>query len=124
LTAQTLMGLQMFDRGSIYLAKLYPSKGSEVGKTRPVLVLQTDMLNHIGHTTVIIVPLTTQCVDDAYPLRFSIAKREQLQQTSDLLCDQLRAIDINRLLPNKIASLTEKELLSLEIQVQIVLGFA
>ena len=123
MTTRTLMGLQMFDRGSIYLAKLYPSKGSEVGKTRPVLVLQTDMLNHIGHTTVIIVPLTTQCIDDAYPLRFAIKKREQLQQPSDLLCDQLRAIDINRLLPNKIASLTEKELLSVEVQVQILLGF-
>ena len=113
----------MFDRGSIYLAKLYPSKGNEIGKTRPVLVLQTNMLNHVGHTTVIIVPLTTQCVDDAYPLRFSIQKREQLKQTSDLLCDQLRAIDINRLLPTKIASLSKDEILAVESQVQIVLGF-
>ncbi|CAA6805149.1 MAG: mRNA interferase [uncultured Sulfurovum sp.] len=113
----------MFDRGSIYLAKLYPSKGSEVGKTIPVLVMQTNMLNHIGHTTVIIVPLTTQCIDNAYPLRFPIHKREQLKQTSDLLCDQLRAIDINRLTPTKIASLTNEEILSVELQIQIVLGF-
>lgn len=114
----------MYDRGSIYLAKLYPSKGSEVGKTRPVLVLQTNMLNHVGHTTVIIVPLTTQCVDDAYPLRFTIHKREALKQTSDLLCDQLRAIDIKRLLSSKVASLTENEMLAVESQVQIVLGFS
>jgi len=123
LMRQRLMDLQMFDRGSIYLAKLYPSKGSEVGKTRPVLVLQTDMLNHIGHTTVIIVPLTTQCIANAYPLRFPIHKRAQLKQTSDLLCDQLRAIDINRLLPIKIASLSNDEMLAVESQVQIVLGF-
>ena len=53
----------MFDRGAIYLVsavidKLYPTKGSEPGKTRPVLILQTNMLNYIGHTTIIIVPLT------------------------------------------------------------------
>jgi len=95
----------------------------QVGKTRPVLVLQTDMLNHIGHTTVIILPLTTQCIANAYPLRFPIHKREQLKHTSDLLCDQLRAIDINRLLPTKIASLSKDEMLSVEAQVQIVLGF-
>lgn len=113
----------MFDRGGIYLAKLYPSKGSEVGKTRPVLVLQTDMLNHVGHTTVIIVPLTTQCVNNAYPLRYSISQREQLKENSELLCDQIRAIDIKRLLPSKIGSLNENELLAAESQIQIVLGF-
>ncbi len=117
------MDLQMYNRGNIYLAKQYPSKEGEVGKTRPVLVLQTDMLNHIGHTTVIIVPLTTQCIANAYPLRFPIHKREQLKQTSDLLCDQLSAIDINRLLPDKIASLTKKELLAVESQIEIILGF-
>jgi len=70
------------------------------------------------------VPLTTQCVGDAYPLRFTIHKREALKQTSELLCDQLRAIDIKRLLPEKITSLSKKELLAVESQVQIVLGFS
>ena len=113
----------MFDRGSIYLAKLYPSKGHEPGKTRPVLILQTDMLNHIGHTTVIVAPLTTQLTSNAYPLRYSICKRNNLLENSELLCDQLRAIDINRLIQEKLASLTSKEMIEIEQQIQVILDF-
>ena len=113
----------MFDRGGIYLAKLYPSKGHEPGKTRPVLVLQTNMLNHIGHTTIIIVPLTTQLIDDAYPLRYRIGKRNNLRESSELLCDQIRAIDVNRLLPEKLASLSDKEMLEVEQQIEMILDF-
>ena len=113
----------MFNRGSIYLAKLYPSKGHEPGKTRPVLVLQTNMLNHIGHTTVIVVPLTTQLIDGAYPLRYRISKRDNLLEASELLCDQIRAIDINRLLSDTLSSLSVKEMLEIEQQIQMILGF-
>ena len=50
-------------RGEIYLAYLNPNKGKEVGKLRPILILQTDILNEIKHPTVIILPLTTQLKD-------------------------------------------------------------
>jgi mRNA interferase MazF len=113
----------MFDRGSIYLAKLYPSKGAEPGKTRPVLILQSNMLNHIEHPTTIVVPLTTQLIDNTFPLRFRLSKRHDLQQNSDLLCDQVRAIDIRRLLPEKIASLTTQEMLAVEQQVELILKY-
>jgi len=113
----------MLERGGIYLAKLYPSKGHEVGKTRPVLVLQNDVLTKDGHTTVIILPLTTQLIDHTYPLRFRIERREMLLYDSDLLCDQIRAIDINRLERDKIASLETTELKSIEDQVKAILAF-
>lgn len=113
----------MIDRGAIYLAKLYPSKGSEPGKTRPVLILQTNMLNHIGHTTTIIIPLTTKLIPGAYPLRYFIKKRENLLQDSELLCDQMRAIDIQRIIPEKLATLTLQEMVEIEQQVQSVLDF-
>ena len=113
----------MYDRGSVYLAKLYPSKGHEPGKTRPVLVLQTNMLNHIGHTTVIVVPLTTQLIEKTYPLRYRISKRANLNEASDLLCDQIRAIDINRLIPQKVAALSVQEMTEIEHQVQAILDF-
>lgn len=113
----------MFDRGSIYLARLYPSKGSEPGKTRPVLILQTNMLNHIGHTTLIIVPLTTKLIKGAYPLRYSIKKRENLLQDSELLCDQIRAIDVKRIVPEKLATLTMEEMVEVEHQIQAILEF-
>ncbi len=112
----------MFKRGDIHLAKLYPSKGDEVGKTRPVLIIQTDMLNSIEHTTIITLPLTTQLIDDSYPLRFRLPKREKLQQTSEVLCDQIRAITTDRLKSQKLASITKEEMLHVEEQIQIVLG--
>jgi mRNA-degrading endonuclease toxin of MazEF toxin-antitoxin module len=49
----------MFKKGEIYLARLNPRKGNEVGKVRPVFIYQTDMLNDIGHPTTIILPLST-----------------------------------------------------------------
>jgi len=113
----------MFDRGGIYLARLYPSKGHEPGKTRPVLVLQTDMLNHIEHTTVIIVPLTTQLIDGTYPLRYRISKREQLAKSSELLCNQIRVVDAKRLIPQKVASLSMREMTEIEQQIQVILDF-
>lgn len=113
----------MFERGSIYLARLYPSKGHEVGKTRPVLVLQNDVLTRDGHTTVIIMPLTTQLIDNTYPLRFRIERRELLTHDSDLLCDQIRAIDINRLDEGRIALLDSIELETVEEQLKAILAF-
>jgi len=113
----------MFERGSIYLAQLYPSKGAEPGKLRPVLVLQTDLLNNIDHSTIIISPLSTNLVDDTYPLRIRISRRDKLLKTSDLLCDQIRSIDKTRLLPEKLATLNEKEMLMVELQTQILLDF-
>jgi mRNA interferase MazF len=113
----------MFERGGIYLAKLYPTKGHEPGKTRPVLVVQSDMLNEVGHTTIIVIPLATQLIEGAYPLRYRIDRRQKLDKISDLLCDQIRALDINRLLPEKLASLSEREMLEVEQQVELILDF-
>ncbi|PIU65513.1 MAG: hypothetical protein COS84_06800 [Armatimonadetes bacterium CG07_land_8_20_14_0_80_40_9] len=46
-------------RGFIYLADLNPKIGTEPGKVRPVLVLQTNLLNNI-HPSTIVCPLTTK----------------------------------------------------------------
>ena len=113
----------MLDRGGVYLASLYPSKGSEVGKTRPVLVLQTDFLNAIGHSTVIIVPLSTVIIEESYPLRFNIEKRDKLKQNSQLLCDQIRSIDIKRVAGEKLTQLSYEEMIGIEEQIQLILDF-
>jgi mRNA interferase MazF len=114
----------MLERGSIYLAKLYPSKGAESGKTRPVLVLQDNALNEIGHEAVIVLPLTTNLIDDAFPLRLRISKRDLLEQESDILCDQIRAIDIKRIIQDKLATVNKNELLEIEQMVQLILGIS
>jgi len=113
----------MIERGGIYLARLNPARGAEPGKVRPVLVLQSDLLTKVGHTTVVILPLSTKLIDDAEPLRLRIEKREKLEHDSDLLCDQIRAIDRRRILSEKLASLTPQEMIKVEAMVSLILDF-
>lgn len=87
----------MPDRGEVWLANLAPRRGTEPGKTRPVLVVQSQALLDAGHPSAIVVPLTTTLVDDAEPLRIRVRRTGRLRRDSDLLIDQLRAIDNRRL---------------------------
>ncbi len=80
-----------------------------MGKIRPVLVFQNDELNHSDYPTTIIMPLSTSLIDDAEPIRMRIEKRDSLEQTSDLIITQIRAIDNDRFI-KKLGKLTIKEL--------------
>jgi len=111
----------MFKKGEIYLAKLNPKKGNEVGKIRPILIYQTNLLNDCQHPTTIILPLSTILIDNTYPLRYRINKRDKLEKDSDILCDQIRALDNQRIIPNLIATLSYKEILEIDKQIKIVL---
>ena len=111
----------MFKRGEIYLANLNPKKGNEVGKLRPVLIYQTDMLNDILHPTTSILPLSTQLIDDSYPLRFRVQKRDRLEATSEILCDQIRTVDNARIINEKLTVLSQEEMIGVDEQVKIVL---
>ena len=84
--------------GEIWLANLNPARGTEAGKCRPVLVTQDQALLDVGHPSTLIIPLTTNLIDHAEPLRIRIKARDGLDQESDLLIDQIRAIDNKRLI--------------------------
>jgi len=85
------------DPGSIWLADLEPQRGTEPGKVRPVLVVQGEALLEAGHPSTLIVPLTTNLIDDAESLRIRVTAFGRLRKDSDLMIDQLRAIDNRRL---------------------------
>ena len=112
----------MFKRGEVYLATLNPKKGNEVGKLRPVVIYQTDMLNEIHHPTTTILPLSTHLIDESYPLRFRLSKRDKLDFSSDVLCDQIRTIDNQRIVNEKLTTLEEDEMKQIDHQVKIVLS--
>ena len=87
------------ERGSFYLADLNPRRSTEPGKRCPVLVLQSHLLNRIGHPSTIVAPLTTAVVDDAEPLRVRVPTRTKgFRKATDILIDQVRSIDNKRLL--------------------------
>ena len=87
----------MRKRGEIWLADLNPRRGTEPGKTRPVLIVQAQALLDAEHPSTLVVPLTTQLVDAAEPLRIRIRASGSLKKDSDVLIDQVRAIDNRRL---------------------------
>ncbi len=93
----------MPDRGEVWVADLNPRRGTEPGKTRPVLVVQAQALLDAGHPSTLVAPLTTRLVDDAEPLRIRISATGDLQRDSDVLVDQLRAIDNRRLVRGPLA---------------------
>ena len=83
----------------IWIADLNPQIGTEAGKTRPVLVVQTNLLNKLPHPSTIICPITTNLKPDADILRIHLKKGEaNLSQDSDIMIDQIRAIDNKRLI--------------------------
>jgi len=80
----------------LYLADLNPKFGSEPGKIRPVVVIQTDLLNDV-HPSTIICPITTNVIKKSSILRVHLSRKEtNLRKDSDILVDQIRAIDNRR----------------------------
>ena len=108
------------NKGDIYLAKLNPTKGSELSKVRPVIIFQSEHLKNLP--TVIIIPLSTDLRDNWFPLRVRIPKRGKLEKDSDAVVEQIRAIDKSRIIGNPIASLSKEELSLLDEAVLFVLG--
>ena len=89
----------------IWIADLNPQIGIEPGKTRPVVVVQTNLLNKIPHPSTIVCPITTNIKKDSDILRIHLKKGiANLNQDCDIMIDQIRAIDNKRLL-NKVGDL-------------------
>jgi mRNA interferase MazF len=97
----------MPERGEVWLANLNPRRGTEPGKTRPVLIVQAQALIDAGHPSTIIVPLTTNLIDDAEPLRIRVHAQSSIRRDSDLLIDQIRAIDNRVLVKGPLSRLDE-----------------
>lgn len=84
-------------RGTLYLADLNPRRGTEAGKIRPVLVIQTDLLNETGHPSTWVLPCTTRLAGENL-LRVSLPKgMAGNRQDCEIMIDQSRAIDNRRL---------------------------
>ena len=114
--------IQNLKNGEIWLANLNPSKGTEPGKTRPVLVLQDQVLLDVQHPSTIIVPLTTNLIENAHPLRIRIHARDLLEKDSDLLIDQIRAIDNKRFVQGPLTILPSKQMKFIYEAISEVMG--
>jgi mRNA interferase MazF len=85
------------EHGGLYAADLSPGRGTEPGKVRPVVVMQTDLLNAAGHPSTWVLPCTTRLVGDNL-LRVALPKGIAGNVANcEVMIDQSRAIDNRRL---------------------------
>lgn len=84
------------ERGRLYLADLHPRRGTEPGKTRPVLVIQSDLLNGVGHPSTWVLPCTTRLVGDNALRVVLPAGIAGNREECEIMLDQSRAIDNRR----------------------------
>ena len=105
----------------IWIADLNPQLGTESGKTRLVLAIQTNLLNKIPHPSTIVCPITTNVKKDSEILRVHLKKGiANLHQACDIMIDQIRVID-NKRLTKRIGILPDELIDLVKENVQIVL---
>jgi mRNA interferase MazF len=105
----------------IWIADLNPQIGTEPGKTRPVLVVQTNLLNKIPHSSTIICPITTNVEKKADILRVHLKKgMANLHENCDIMIDQIRAIDNKRLI-KKVGDLPSDLIFKVKENIEIIL---
>ena len=104
----------------VWLASLDPRFGTETGKTRPVLIVQTNILNKI-HPSTLICPITTNVNLESQILRVHLKKgTAKVKENCDVMIDQLRAID-NRRLIKKIGELPKEIAERVKENIKIIL---
>ena len=109
-------------RGEVWVANLNPNKGGEVGKIRPVVILQESRLIAAGLPTVIVAPLTSQLRKGLEPLRVAVRARDRLVQDCHVMVEQIRAIDRMRIGDGPLTKLSTEEMMELEESARGVLG--
>jgi mRNA interferase MazF len=94
-------------RGEVWVARLNPNQGAEVGKVRPVVV-----------------PLTSQRRRGAEALRVSIRPRDRLLRECWAMAEQPRALDRSRLGEGPLTLLSGPEMEALEQALRAAMGLA
>lgn len=109
-------------RGEIWTANLKSSRGREIGKIRPVLIIQANELLDAGIPMLVVLPLTTQVYPEFKLWRIGVPARDRLEEPCQVVVDQPRALDRTRLGDGPLTVLTQAELAAVEQSLRIVLG--
>ena len=109
-------------RGEVWLANLDPIRGSEQAGTRPVIIFQNDLINHVTKT-VVSIPLTTNLRRASLPSCLLISHNEGgLATDSVALCHQVRVLDKTRL-QRRLGELRPQTLTALENKMLFTMGY-
>lgn len=114
----------MRERGEIWVAHLGSPAGRVPGKTRPVLVVQSQALLDVDHPSTVVIPLTATLAEDADPLRVRVPATDELAHDSDLLIDHIRSLDNRRLVRGPLTKLPPELMSRVEAAIAEVLDMA
>jgi mRNA interferase MazF len=108
-------------RGQIWNVSLDPVKGSEIGKSRPAIVISNDRNNEFAET-VTVIPITSS-VSRIYPFEALLTcSSSGLIKDSKAKCNQIRIVSKERLL-NLLGAISSEELREVEKGLLIHLGY-
>ena len=85
-------------RGEVYFVAFDPTRGAEIRKTRPALILQNDIANRSSPIT-IVAAITSKFDEELYPTEVLVRTPEGgLDADSVVLLNQIRSVDRRRLM--------------------------
>jgi mRNA interferase MazF len=114
--------VEVMRRGEVWVGNLNPTRGGEVGKIRPVLVIQADELTTSGAETVLILPMTTQVRPNMQRYRVTIRARDRLLKDCQVIVDKPRTLDRKRFGDGPLTALTAEEMARVEKSFLAVCG--
>lgn len=114
--------MELIRRGEVYWVKLDPIEGSEIGKTRPAVVISNNINNEYADT-ITVIPVTSS-VGKVYPFEVFIKKdTANVPNDSKVKANQIRTLDKKRMkerigiIPDEILKKIEKAVkIHLEIE--------
>ena len=108
-------------RGEIWFADLSPTRGSEIAKRRPVLIISKDA-NNRASSTITILPITSN-VTKVYPFEVFLASAEcGLPKNSKIQAQQIRTIAKERITGSLIGELDKDKSREVDAAIRLHLG--
>ncbi len=111
-------------RGEIWVASFRPWRGREVGKVRPCLIMQADILTGEDFDTVLALPLTSQYWPNTAAMRIELTPRQRLKKRSWVMVEKMRALDRAVFSEGPLAELTQDEMAVIEMRLRVALGMS
>lgn len=102
--------MSLFQQGGVYLARLDPVKGAEIGKLRPIAVLTNQRLLDAKPVLVFVCPLSTQSKSEFSALHVLVTAKERLLKDSYALVEHCRSLSASRIQSDQLATLSPTQL--------------
>jgi mRNA interferase MazF len=114
--------VEVMRRGEVWTANLNPSRGQEIGKIRPAVIIQADELGKGVTPMVVVLPMTTKVYSAFRVWRVTVPARDRLLEPCQVVTDQPRALDRSRIGEGPLTVLTPEEMAVVEKSLRAVLG--